>query len=133
VEGFDELRARQLKEYRANNLGMADWVERSGGLYLFGTIGLEAILLSDGTVMLYRDDDWTTETGYTTSHKATEEERIAALVIGSRRMPTLESLLPRRPDGEPDCEFCGGTGEWPLPARGIICPKCNGLGWMKMQ
>jgi hypothetical protein len=129
LEWFDDLRSRQIKAYRANNNGIADWIDGSGGLYLFGTIGLDAILMSDGTVMLYNHVEWDEGDGHETRHIAPEEERIAALVIGARRMPILATLLPRRPDVAPDCAFCSGTGVW--SPSGIICPKCSGLGWAR--
>lgn len=137
MEWFEDLRSRQIREYRANKNSAAEWIDRSGGLYLFGSIGLDAILMSDGTVLLYNHEEWDEGDGHETRHLASESERIAALVIGARRMPILETLLPRRPDTAADCEFCSGSGTW-LPAgsqgqpdgRGIICPKCSGLGWI---
>lgn len=128
MEWFDEIKAAQLEEYRTTNGGMAKRIEQLGGLYLFGTIGLEAVLMADGSVVIYDFDDWT-ESGYSASRVATEGERVAALVIASERMPILASMLPTRPDVAHDCEFCGGTGKWPPPAQGALCPKCNGLGW----
>jgi len=47
---FERRRAQQLADYDRDNRKMAEEMRRLDALYLFGTIGLEAVLKSDGCV-----------------------------------------------------------------------------------
>ena len=89
-----------MRELRAQ--GPADgaaWLEASRALRLYGTIGSEAVLHPDGTVVIYDYDDYRTDgsCGYTIGTAAEGGECIAALVIGAERMPELAAMLPARP------------------------------------
>ena len=53
---------------------------------------------------------------------------ITALLIGSKRMPELKSLLPERPPTASECSRCAGAGNHPL-ARHSYCDMCGGVGW----
>jgi hypothetical protein len=113
----------------------AKWLKEAGGITLFGTIGAEAYLRPDGSVWYYRAVDWANSDEYEW-REARGNERWAALVLGSKRMPELKKLLPQRPPNAPDCGRCGGRGEILVSRqaegddRGIICPDCGALGWI---
>ena len=53
-----------------------------------------------------------------------------ALMLGSRVIPELKLLVPRRPIEAVDCAQCQGSGE-----RGLgeqlkwLCDGCGGVGW----
>ena len=100
------------------------WVNESGGMILYGSIGVEAVLRPDGSVWLYELEELDQEG---TWRQATDNERMGALVIGARRIPEIRRLIPARPTSSPDCSRCAGTGN--LIAN-VICPECSGLGWV---
>jgi len=114
----------------------ARWIREAGGISLFGTIGGEAYLRPDGTVWYYWAADWTNDPDRYEWREGRGNERWAALVLGSKRMPELKQLLPIRPPNAPDCPRCGGRGEIHVSRqsdgkeRGIICPDCGALGWI---
>ena len=128
MEWFDELRRAQLAGLEPVNPEMAAWLRELGALYLYGTIGSEAVLLPDGRVRIWNADQWPESDAYT-ERDATPLERIGSIVLGARRLPQLRALLPERPAGTPDCACCAGTGDYPH-AKGILCPTCEGLGWV---
>ncbi len=57
--------------------------------------------------------------------------QILALLLGSRLIPELASVLPTRPPATPDCDRCSGTGRI-LPIK-LICGECHGLGWVESE
>ena len=57
--------------------------------------------------------------------------QIVTLLLGSRLIPELASLLPPRPAKTPDCENCSGTGR--ITPIKIICVACHGLGWIESE
>ncbi len=70
----------------------------------------------------------------TTWARATESEAIVALVSASTRHPCLQSSLPARVAGSPDCAPCAGCGKITLPTTppfDVFCSECNGLGWLR--
>jgi hypothetical protein len=125
---FDEIRRTQLARFDRINPPVAAWLRESGGIYLYGTIGSEAILLPSGAVRMSRADQWP-ESDVQTEREATTEERIAALVLGAEKWPQIAELLPARPTDAVDCSACRGAGMIPRPG-GVICSKCHGLGWV---
>ena len=125
---FDRVRHQQLVALERDSPGTAAWLRERGAIYLYGTIGSEAVLLPDGRVRIWYADQWPESEEYT-ERDASPKERIGALVLGARRHPELHELLPERPDGAPNCATCAGTGDFP-PAPAILCPACEGLGWV---
>jgi hypothetical protein len=125
---FHNRFVEQLDEFEEHNPAMASLIRRLEAIYLFGAIGFEAILKPDGRVMVLVDESLgepfpSVEPSW---RSATEPERIAALVIGSRRIPELADLLPRRPAAATNCLPCRGTG-WLF--QDVVCMDCGGLGW----
>src|ERR1043165_4301400 len=56
---------------------------------------------------------------------------VGALVMASERIPELKDVLPRRPEGAPDCDHCDGHGFTDLPGapKFLLCQFWWGLGW----
>jgi hypothetical protein len=103
-------------------------VAKSGGIRLYGTIGGEAILKPDGSVWFFELSNTTPEEyGW---RQANYLERLGSIVLGLKRFPELDRLLPKRPNGEPDCRGCHGTG---LILKTLQCPTCVGLGWVPKE
>ena len=113
----------------------AEWIKEAGGITLFATIGAEAFLRPDGSVWYYQAVDWV-NSDECEWREGQGNDRWAALVLGSKRMPELKELLPRRPPNAPNCQRCSGRGEILVNRqadgqdRGIICPDCGALGWI---
>ena len=124
---FDDLQRTQLAKMDSINPGIAAVVRQHDAIYLYGTIGSEAVLLRDGQVRIWSADDWPASEEYT-ERMATASERIASLVLGARKYAQLRELLPARPDDAPACTRCRGVG-FLLGPDGVVCPDCSGLGW----
>jgi hypothetical protein len=60
--------------------------------------------------------------------------RVTAVVVGAETYPELRPLLPVRPFGSADCEWCTGSGRIQIREsgrdRGPICGGCHGAGWL---
>ncbi len=91
--------------------GQADWIREADGIRLFGTIGAEAFLRSDGSVRYYEAVAWVNDPARYEWREGKGNDRWAALVLGSRRIPQLRALLPTRPPNAPNCARCNGRGE----------------------
>ena len=125
---YYQLRDQQWREHDERAKGQPNWLRDLDALYLFGTIGTEAILRGNGAVWVRTDDGWEDPvSGVNEWRPAEEGERRASLVIASKRMPEVRSLLPSRPMNVMDCARCSATG-WFLDK--VICPDCDGLGWI---
>ena len=125
---FQERFAEQLHEYEDRNPAMAALIRRLEVIYLFGTIGIEAVLKPDGRVLVMADEHFDqpfppVEPAW---RPATEHERTAALVIARNRIPEVAELLPRRPPNAGNCPVCRGKG-WLV--QEVVCMDCGGLGW----
>ena len=128
---FDRLRAAQLTRYAYQYPLLAARLRGDNALYLFGTLGYEAVLRPDGSVWSHIDDDHPAQPpGW---RPASEAERWEALAFGAREMPELAELLPPRPAGAQDCPACGGARLMHGRSGGadfeVCCPACGGLGW----
>jgi hypothetical protein len=122
---FDEVQRANLAALAKVNPHMASRLRSIDALYLYGTIGSEAALLRDGTVRVWSADRWPNSEEYT-ERNASSSERVSALVLGAKKWPELRELLPSRPAKANDCTTCAGSGE----ISGVICPTCDGLGWI---
>ena len=96
-------------------------------LYLFGTIGMEAVMRSDGAVLVSVDEHWGEPNAPLPGwREATGTERTLSLTVASERWPELAELLPRRPVDARDCATCEGRGTI-VPK--LYCSECGALGW----
>jgi hypothetical protein len=128
IPWFEARRAQQLSDYDRDNPAIAELLRRLDALYLFGTIGMEAVLRSDGTVLVAVDPSWDQPGALPPRWRpATEHERTASFVIAKKRIPELAELLPSRPSGAVDCAQCKGTGQI---IHGVVCMDCGALGWV---
>ena len=50
---------------------------------------------------------------------------LPVLAAAARRFPSLAQFLPQRPENEPSCRACSGTGQ----SAEQVCRGCWGLGW----
>ena len=125
---FESRRAEQLRRLEHVNPAMAEFVKELDALYLFGTIGMEAVLRRDGSVLVCVDDEWhAPEQAAPPWRAATTSERTASFVIAKRRIPELAGLLPSRPRNAVDCAWCRGTGSF---GEHVVCMNCGALGWV---
>jgi hypothetical protein len=128
MQWFTDLQRAQLVALDAIDPSSAQLVRAHDAVYLYGTIGSEAVLLRDGEVRLWRSENWPACEEHS-ERLAAPRERIAAIALGARKYPQLLELLPTRPTGAPACVTCGGAG-FVGDGDGVLCPKCDGLGWV---
>ena len=126
---FQDRFAQQLGEYEEHNPPMAALIRRLEAIYLFGTIGIEAVLKPDGRVLVMVDEHFDKPFPPVEPQwrPASEHERTAALVIARQRIPEVADLLPSRPAGARNCPVCRGKG-WLV--QEVVCMDCGGLGWI---
>jgi hypothetical protein len=122
---FDRVRDAQWRRLDDVNPSLGRFLREQRALYLFGTLDMEAILLSDGRVKVALDDSAGRD-DVPVWRDATERERTLSLVIAAERIPELKSLLPQRPDHARDCAVCGGLG---YIAPKVACSDCGAMGW----
>ena len=120
---FDELRLAQLARYGRKQAAQAAWLRDQDAVYLYGTLGSEAVLLRDGRVWIWVEDEAGAEGG----REATASERLTALVLGAESSPEIRELLPQRPLDAVHCAGCEGSGRI---FTQIVCPECSGVGWL---
>lgn len=65
-------------------------------------------------------------------HVADGPRKVGGIVIAAESMPELSAWLPRRPMDAFDCQACMATGWLQPPRTRLLCPTCNGLGWVVM-
>lgn len=93
-----------------------------------GGIGYGAYVSPDGDVFMETYDD-TNESPSKTDRSA--RGQYMALVLGTRTLPELATLLPQRPNRAADCDSCRASGWRTLgPEVRFICKVCAGLGWL---
>lgn len=93
-----------------------------------GGIGYCAWASPDGDLYLE-----TYEPGVTGASKfnRTLRARASVIVLGSRTLPELLQILPKRPATGIDCTCCEATGWRTVTERArFICVACGGLGWV---
>jgi hypothetical protein len=122
--------AHLIKQWLASSTDpeLVEAVRISGALPVYMGMGGALLLRPDGEILCFpwgcfgelapeSDPGW----------------RITAVVVGAEKYPELRPLLPVRPFGTADCEWCTGSGRIRIGAsedrRGPICGSCHGLGW----
>ena len=122
----------QLGELEPTNPSLAESIRDAGGVLLYGTIGSAGYLRPDGSVWINDADNWDESVDIRfVWREATGPERWSALVLGSRRMPEIAQLLPKRSADAIDCAACGRTGNVRVgEGADLICSTCGGMGWL---
>jgi len=102
-------------------------------LYVYGTIGCDCYVSPDGDVYI---EGW--DINMDVEVDRSRPAQITVLILGSKKLPKLAELLPKRPPETPDCVTCHGTGRIYQEVfrsssgpGGILCHKCYGLGWIE--
>ena len=126
MDWFDALQHTQLGTLSARNPWAAAALRDHDAVYLFGTIGSEAVLQRNGEVRIFTAEHWPESDTYT-DHVASPRERIACIALGAWRTPEFRELLPSRPKDAVDCAQCASDGI--IGADGVLCVECAGLGW----
>ena len=129
VEWYQRRRSEQLAGFERDNPAMAAMLREMDALYLFGTLGMEAVMRSDGVVLVAVDEHWG-EPGAPEPEwrEASPTERTLSLTVARERWPELSDLLPRRPVEARDCSACEGRGSI-VPK--VYCGECGALGWIE--
>ena len=78
-----------------------------------------------GAIFIRPDGSLIGETESRAQERVDPAWQTVALVVGARRHPELQGLLPERPAAASDCTTCGASGT----LHGIVCGTCSGLGW----
>ena len=99
-----------------------------------GSLGYDCYVSPEGDLILETYDVGSDEPP---TVDRSRHAQLVVLLFGSRNLPQLAELLPKRPSGVPDCSGCNGTG-WThqeiyrhFGGEGIVCQKCSGLGWVE--
>ena len=133
---LDDTLLAKLRSAQARRKGRDEIAEREEGFLLDSGLGPVAYLTADGRVLLDLsgwDDDADPR-----GREATEDEAIAALVVGAKKTGVAEllTLLPTRPAQAQTCSRCSGDrwiefgteGRTGKPGR-MVCWDCSGRGW----
>jgi hypothetical protein len=104
-------------------------------LLVDGSIGYGCYVSPDGDVFMETYDIGSDESPVIDRSRGAQ---IAALILGSRTMPKLAELLPKRTPEAPSCAKCDGTGRLhqevfrqSFGGEGLLCDECSGLGWVE--
>jgi hypothetical protein len=111
------------------HLDLVAAVRESGALPVYVDVGGALLLRPDCEILLLPSDSIETPV-----IEFDPRWRLTAIVVGAEKYPELKPLLPARPTGIGDCEWCDGRGRIRLGdskhRRGPICGRCYGLGWL---
>ena len=106
---------------------LVEAVRSTGAIPVYADIGGTLLLRTDGEILALDDGPSAvprieTDLGW----------RITAMVVGAEKYSELGRLLPVRPSGIGNCEYCEGRGRVRLGDndRGPLCGNCHGLGWI---
>ncbi len=109
------------------HLELVDAVRTSGALPVYADMGGALLLRPDGEILCFPWDSL--------GEPARESDpgwRITAVVVGTEKYPELRPLLPVRPVGTPDCQWCAGSGRIRIGEsgrdRGPICGHATAWG-----
>lgn len=111
--------------------------EDGKALLVDGSIGYSCYVSADGDIFM---ETYGIGTDEPSSIDRSRKAQIAVLILGSRTLPKLAEMLPKRPNDAPDCKMCNGMG-WihqelsrsSVRGRGLLCFDCFGLGWFEVN
>ena len=124
-EAIQKLRDRVLTGEAESFPHEVEAARQSGGLPIYSTAGGTLVLMTDGSVSHWDPEDATVT-------NANERSVTLARVVAANRFEELESLLPDRPVGSPDCPTCGGEGALGRDDLRVYCGTCMGAGWVRV-
>jgi len=128
VNWHAERRATQLRDYDRSYPALAAELRELDAVYLFGTLGMEAVMRADGTVLVAVDEHWgESDAPEPAWREATPNERTLSIKVASERWPELAALLPLRPASARACGVCAGVGAIGDKA---YCSTCGAMGWV---
>lgn len=132
MKWYQRRRIAQLKAFDQSAPQLAAMLRELDALYLFGTLGFEAVMRPDGTVLVAADEHWGEPHAPPPPWRtATERERTLSLVAAGERWPEVAELLPPRPASARDCVECQGHGTIAIQQTSILCSACGALGWIE--
>jgi hypothetical protein len=107
--------------------GLVEAVRSNGALPVYADIGGTLLLRPDGEILALDHGSRTAP-----QIEADPGWRITAVVVGAEKYPELRRLLPVRPPGTENCQWCEGRGRVRIGEidRGPLCGNCYGLGWL---
>lgn len=131
MEWYKQRHAEQLRDLDKANPRLASWLREIDALYLFGTFGFDAVMQSDGSVLVSVDEHWgEPDAPEPPWRAATSAERSLSIVAASERWPEIVQLLPPRPAAASDCSTCRGQGGGMNGQTTVLCRDCGALGWV---
>jgi len=120
VDDAPRLIRRRLAEYLSDPASEHhDVARRFDALPVYADMGGTLFITPSLLVLSMKSDE------IVLTEESAAEWKFIALVAATERFPELKPMLPARPDGEPDCAVCAGTGR----LYGARCGSCFGLGW----
>ena len=108
---------------RADDQRLLHLAEAHDGLPVYSDMGGDLLLLPDGNVIVFGNDDKEGE-------PVSDSWATIAYLSAAKRFPELKSMVPKRPDNAEDCQACMGDGQVVVGSLEILCGKCSGLGWI---
>jgi len=103
--------------------------ERLNGFLLTSGPGGASYIDTDGEVWNWYCD--CNGSGETVERVPDGPTKVGLVAIAAVRVPELTAWLPPRPPGAADCQLCCGLGWLPPPSPRLLCPECNGMGWLE--
>jgi hypothetical protein len=133
-ELVNEIKARLDQ---AKKLYPAAFSTDRNALLVDGSIGYDCYVTPDGDVFMETYEPLSDEPPVIDRSRSAQ---IQVLVLGSRNIPMLAEMLPKRPPEAPACEKCNGSGRLHQELRqtfgndweGFLCDECYGLGWIEV-
>jgi hypothetical protein len=102
--------------------------ERLNGFLLTGGPCGASYIDADGEVWNWFCD--LDGSGEIVEHVPDGPRKVGLVAIAAKRVPEFTSWLPIRPPCATDCGPCLGSGLLLPPFPGVLCPECNGMGWL---
>ena len=131
MEWYQRRRVEQLRRLDSVNPALAAQLREFDALYLYGTLGFDSVMRSDGTVLVAVDEHWGEPSAPDPPWRvASPRERALAIAAASERWPEVAALLPDRPATARNCHECGGKGWWSVAETRFLCRACGALGWL---
>jgi len=117
---------RRIELYRVEKPGALS--PDGKALRVDGSIGYDCWISPEGEVYM---ETYALDTDGPPMVDRSRRAQILVLALGARTLPELETLLPSRPAGATDCQWCKGAGRFYVGEHRFVCNPCCGLGWVE--